>query len=295
MLAIVIVGIVAVAAGGLAVYRNLAPSGGAASAPSVALTPPRFVEEASAAGVDHTYAGDYPYVVGGGVAAFDCDDDGMADLYLAGGDGPSSLYRNRSELGGALRFERVPDPTTDLTAVTGAYPLDIDGDRVTDLAVLRLGEDVVLRGLGQCRFERANEALSFAGGDGWTVGFSATWEDPAATLPTLAFGDYLALDSDGEPTSECADDRLVRPAGVAARPTARRSPCRRAGARCRCCSAIGIDPVAATCASRTTATTTAAARSSSGGSRPVSRLGSTRGTRAGGCFASGAWASPART
>jgi hypothetical protein len=39
--------------------------------------------------------------------------------------------------------------------VTGAYPLDVDGDGHLDLAVLRLGENVVLRGLGGCRFERA--------------------------------------------------------------------------------------------------------------------------------------------
>ena len=35
-----------------------------------------------AAGVEHRYDGDYPFVVGGGVAAFDCDDDGRVDLFL---------------------------------------------------------------------------------------------------------------------------------------------------------------------------------------------------------------------
>ena len=34
----------------------------------------------------------------------------------------------------------------------------------------------MLRGLGDCRFERANEALGLDGGDTWTVAFSATWE-----------------------------------------------------------------------------------------------------------------------
>ena len=37
---------------------------------------------------------------------------------------------------------------TDLTEVTGAYPLDIDSDGHDDLAVLRRGENVLLRGLG---------------------------------------------------------------------------------------------------------------------------------------------------
>ena len=44
---------------------------------------------------------------------------------------------------------RLADPVTDLDAVTGAYPLDVDGDGVTDLAVLRLGESVLLRGPGR--------------------------------------------------------------------------------------------------------------------------------------------------
>ncbi len=77
----------------------------------------------------------------------------------------------------------------------GAYPIDIDGDGLTDLAVLRDGENVLLRGLGDCRFERANEAWGFDGGDAWTAAFSATWEGSAA-LPTLAFGNYLDLAND---------------------------------------------------------------------------------------------------
>ncbi len=71
-----------------------------------------------------------------------------------------------------------PDPTseTDLDDVTGAYPLDIDGDGLTDLAVLRAGENVLLRGLGDCRFERGNERWAFDGGDARTMAFAATWE-----------------------------------------------------------------------------------------------------------------------
>jgi enediyne biosynthesis protein E4 len=203
--------VVVLIAGSLLVVRSLSSAGSVAPAPIV-LGPPHFVDEAVEAGVEHTYAGDYPYVVGGGVAAFDCDDDGSTDMYLAGGDGTSALYRNRSEIGGALRFEKAPAPTTDLPSVTGAYPVDIDGDGHIDLAVLRLGEDMILRGLGDCRFERADESFGIDEGAGWTVAFSATWETPSAALPTLAFGDYLMLDHQGEPTSDCADDRLVRPA-----------------------------------------------------------------------------------
>jgi hypothetical protein len=156
-------------------------------------------------GIDHRYEGAFQYFVGGGVAAFDCDDDGRSDLFFAGGAAPAALYRNASAVGGALRFTPLPSPVTDLTEVTGAYPLDVDSDGRTDLVVLRVGEDVVLRGLGDCRFERANETLGIDGADTWTVAFSATWEGRNA-LPTLAFGDYLTPDRQA-----CEANRLVRP------------------------------------------------------------------------------------
>jgi hypothetical protein len=201
------------AVGGIVAWWQLS-SGAIGTVRATAIGPPRFVEVADAAGVKHVYAGGFDYFVGGGVAALDCDDDGMVDLYFAGGSEPAALFRNRSEAGGAIRFERMSDPTTDLDAVAGAYPLDIDGDHRVDIVVLRHGEDVILRGLGDCRFERANEALHVGGDDAWTVAFSATWEQTSAVLPTLAFGDYLVLGPDGKWTGACADDRLIRPAGT---------------------------------------------------------------------------------
>jgi hypothetical protein len=170
---------------------------------------PRFVEETRRSGIEHVYDGDFDFYVGGGVAVFDCDADGLAELYLAGGSNPAALYHNESRVGGALRFRHLPAASTDLVSVTGAYPLDLDGDTQTDLAVLRNGENVLLRGLGECRFERANEALGFDGGDELTTSFSATWEGPAA-LPTLAFGDYIDDSSDGSGW-RCSENDLVRP------------------------------------------------------------------------------------
>jgi len=172
---------------------------------------PRFVEEAAASGLDHSYGGDSRFFVGGGVATLDCDDDGLPELFLAGGEAPAALFDNESVTGGALRFSPIRDATTDLTDVTGAYPLDVDSDGLTDLAVLRAGENVLLRGLGGCRFERANEEWGFDGGDGRTMAFAATWEGDAS-WPTLAFGDYIALDELGAPVPPCPDLQLFRPA-----------------------------------------------------------------------------------
>ena len=181
-----------------------------ASRAAVALGPPRFVEETSSAGIDHTYDGGFEYAVGGGVAVFDCDGDGKPDLYLAGGSGPAALYRNDSPIGGTLRFTHLRDPVTDLARVNGAYPIDIDGDGITDLVVLRNDENVLLRGIGGCRFERANERWGFDGGSSATTAFSATWE-AGATLPTLAFGRYVNPASN-DPHHLCFDNELVRPA-----------------------------------------------------------------------------------
>ena len=108
-------------------------------APAAALGAARFVDETATAGVDQVYDGGSTASVGGGVAVFDCNDDGRPDLYLAGGSHPAALYRNDSPVGGALRFTRLRDPVTDLASVNGAYPLDIDGDGMVDLAVLRVG------------------------------------------------------------------------------------------------------------------------------------------------------------
>jgi hypothetical protein len=173
---------------------------------------PRFVEETASAGVATSYDGPFAYFTGGGLAVMDCDDDGRPDLYVAGGVHPAAVYRNTGTTGGPLAFSRVASPTTDLTEVTGAYPLDVDGDGHVDLAVLRIGRNVLLRGLGDCRFEDANERWGLDGGSAPTMAFAATWEG-SNELPTLAFGNYVNPDATGV-ADKCVDNVLVRPAGT---------------------------------------------------------------------------------
>ena len=63
---------------------------------------PHFTAEAG--GVTHQITGEWEYMVGGGVAAFDCSGDALPDLFLAGGASKASLWQNASAPGGALTF-----------------------------------------------------------------------------------------------------------------------------------------------------------------------------------------------
>lgn len=179
------------------------------AAPAGAQTP-RFAEETATAGLDATYAGDWQYMVGGGAAVFDCDADGRAEVFVAGGEGVSALFLNRSAAGGALAFERARGSGLERDAVTGAYPLDVDSDGVLDLIVLRVGENLAMRGLGGCRFERANEAWGFDGGDAWSTAMAATWER-GAVWPTIAVGNYIDRREEDFPWGSCTDNWLHRP------------------------------------------------------------------------------------
>jgi hypothetical protein len=214
-LAALIGGIVIVSVVGLAAIGYELGYLGGNGTPTTAAGAPHFVEQTATAGLSLVYGGDSSYEVGGGVAVFDCNGDGRPDIYLAGGGNPAALYRNDSPVGGDLKFTQLHDPATDLTGVEGAYPIDIDGDGNADLVVLRLGETELLRGLGGCRFERANEAWAFDGGNAYATAFSATWEG-ANSLPTLAVGHYRKLDAAGKPTLDCADSELLRPKAGAA-------------------------------------------------------------------------------
>ena len=229
------------ASAAIAMLAVLAVAAGAAGSQAADITEPvapRFVDVATATGVEHAYTGDWTHYVGGGVAAFDCDLDGDPDLFFAGGASPARLYRNDS-VPGTLRFSAISDSELVETGVTGAYPLDIDGDGMMDLAVLRLGANRLYRGLGDCRFARADDAWNVPGGNGWTTAFSAVWEGKNR-LPTLAFGDYVDRDmwaamhtpfgdsaTGAAPTPACPDNVLFRPASAEAatyRPAVRLSP-----------------------------------------------------------------------
>ncbi len=71
-----LIGLVAVLValvGVAAAYRGVAPASLDGPTDTVAMDPPRFVEEAVPAGIEQAYDGEFRHFVGGGVAAFDCD------------------------------------------------------------------------------------------------------------------------------------------------------------------------------------------------------------------------------
>ncbi|MFO1033813.1 MAG: CRTAC1 family protein [Hyphomicrobiales bacterium] len=170
---------------------------------------PSFTEE-TRTGISSIYKGDWQYMVGGGVAAFDCSGDGLPELFFAGGENEASLFINKSKRGGRLRFASATHDGLGFDHVTGAYPLDIDSDGVLDLVVLRVGANKIMRGLGRCRFEDATAKFAIDAGDAWNTAFSATWFK-GDTWPTLAFGTYIDRKFEDDPWGHCTDNWVLRP------------------------------------------------------------------------------------
>lgn len=161
--------------------------------------------------VDHIYQGGWEHFVGGGVAVFDCNGDDLPDLFVAGGEAPAQLFVNGSLPGGPISFR--PHAGIELRGVTGAYPLDIDSDGLLDLAVLRVGENQLLKGLGDCAFEPANGLWGFDGANRWSTAFSATWE-VGQSWPTLAVGNYVDRDDPDGPFEACDSNAIYRHNGA---------------------------------------------------------------------------------
>lgn len=170
---------------------------------------PQFADMSETLAGVHTYDGNWEYYVGGGVAVFDCNGDDRPDIFAAGGENPASLWINQITADG---WNFAPADIKPITAVTGAYPLDIDSDGLLDLMVLRVGENRLLRGTGDCQFGDFDASLGFTTDDRWSTAFTATWEGDNA-LPTLAIGNYVDRADPEGPFEACDDNQLYRPNG----------------------------------------------------------------------------------
>ncbi len=191
-----------------ALLAVIAASGAAQADPAV----PVFTEETAASGFAHSFTGGWEFMVGGGAAVFDCSGDGLPEVFAPGGTSPAALFRNASAPGGPVVLTRV-ESGLEIDGVSGAYPLDIDGDGVLDLVVLRVGPDRLMRGLGDCRFEDASGAWGFDGLDFWSTAFAATWER-GNDWPTLAVGTYIDRTQEAFPWGNCTPNQLYRPDGA---------------------------------------------------------------------------------
>lgn len=155
----------------------------------------------------HSYEGGWEHFVGGGLVVFDCDGDTLPELLAAGGTSPAMLLHND----GDFRFSPAPFPA--ITGMTGAYPIDIDGDDYLDLYVLRVGPDQVLQGGPECSFSDVTESWAVPAPDSWTTAFTAWWEGD--DLPTLAIGHYVDRADPNGPFEVCDDNALLRPTRLA--------------------------------------------------------------------------------
>ncbi len=139
----------------------------------------RFVDVTVETGLDFVHstgsAGSYamPAIMGGGVAAFDANGDGLLDLYFpnAGSAVAGEAGRNRFYLQGprgtfvdASEQSGLGNPGYGMGAATG----DIDNDGDLDLYVTNLGPDVLYRNRGDGRFDDATAEFGVAT-PGWSM------------------------------------------------------------------------------------------------------------------------------
>jgi enediyne biosynthesis protein E4 len=132
---------------------------------------------------------DRRYVVetmgGGGIALFDCDNDGKLDIagvndstierYLRGGDLMVTLY-HRDTNSGNLHFT---DVTRSAGLTTSGWGMgiavgDFDNDGLPDLYVTGYGHNVLYHNLGGCQFEDVTKKAGLQG-SGFSTG--AAWAD----------------------------------------------------------------------------------------------------------------------
>ncbi len=125
-------------------------------------------------------------MMGGGIALFDCDNDGKLDIvtvtdstvdtYLHGGELMVTLYHQDTLPNGPLHF-------TDITSTSGLTTKgwgmgiavgDYDNDGLPDIFVTGYGHNVLYHNLGGCKFEDVTVQKGLPGG-GFSVG--AAWAD----------------------------------------------------------------------------------------------------------------------
>ena len=141
-----------------------------------------FVDATEAAGIDAPHRGTWDEFtgkvlahgyLGTGQAWADYDNDGWVDLFLAGGQSPSTLYRNNGD-GTFSISEHAAEVALADTWTGGAVWADYDNDGWRDLYVLAHGPNTLFRNEAGAGFRDVTAA---AGVGDAGKGSTATWGD----------------------------------------------------------------------------------------------------------------------
>jgi enediyne biosynthesis protein E4 len=211
--------------GGLAYSRGLTPrlialvllgggvAGNTAAPPSI-----RFQEVAAKAGLQFELrngaAGQFHQIelTGGGVAAFDYNNDGCTDIFFTNGAAIPSLRKTGPEFSNRLFRNNCDMTFTDVTAEAGlageGYSTavatgDFDNDGFSDIFVAGVKRNILYRNLGNGRFA---DVTAHAGASGTDAKLGAMWAVSAGWLDydndgwlDLFVSNYVVWDATTEP------------------------------------------------------------------------------------------------
>ncbi|HEY7290984.1 MAG TPA: CRTAC1 family protein [Vicinamibacterales bacterium] len=154
--------------------------GGTGGAPPSVAADAWFEEIAARAGIEFVHSSGHqvthplPEIMGGGVALFDLDNDGLLDLYFVqsgnladpSAGGGNRVYRNR----GDGTFEDVTEQSGAAVSIygMGVAAADFDNDGFTDLYVTGYGRSVLLKNDGHGHFVDVT-AKAGVSGAGWST------------------------------------------------------------------------------------------------------------------------------
>jgi hypothetical protein len=173
---------------------------------------PTLQEEAASAGIDQSYTGRMGVLCRRGCCEFRLQRrPSSRTCFLPAEPLRQSCSSTRARPAGRWPSSRCKHGLRpeDLTGVLGAYPLDIDNDRHTDLVLLRLGRNLVLKGGPTAVSKRQTGTSRSMAGRAWSTGMSAIWEK-GNRFPTIAIGNYVDRSAPGTPFGTCEPNQLLQ-------------------------------------------------------------------------------------